>query len=432
MTNEHAGPLDWENPKLLGRNKLPGHAPLVPFATIEEALSARPEESPYYRSLNGSWRFHWCPRPADRPEGFWAAGFDDAAWDSIAVPSCWQMEGYDTAFYTNIQHPFAPADPPHVPEHFNPVGSYRTTFELPPEWDGREVHIIFEGVQSCFYLWLNGHEVGFSKDSMSPAEFDLTPYLREGGNELAVQVFRWCDASYVEDQDFWRLSGIYRDVYLVSLPAVHIWDVAVRTSLRNDYTRADLQVRVRMRNRGQTASGYRFGLYLVDAAGRRVLEQPVHQLVSLEPGDDAALVVHEMVAQPRLWSAEDPYLYRLVVLLRNHHGDIVEALSERVGFRQVELVDGQMLVNGQAVLLKGVNRHEFDPDHGRTISEASMIQDILIMKRHNLNAVRTSHYPNHPRWYDLCDEYGIYLYDEANIESHAEWDRYTKDPDWRD
>ncbi len=432
MQNTTAPPNEWEDPHVLGRHKEAGHVPLVPYDTAARAYQGDRQHSPYQRSLNGTWKFAWAPNLATAPDGFEADGFDDRDWATQEVPGCWQFQGYDIPYYTNVQHPFSPVDPPRVPEHYNPVGCYRTSFHLPPSWAGRRVHIVFEGVQSCFWLWVNGREVGFSKDSMSPAEFDLSPYLREGHNEVAVKVLRWCDGSYVEDQDFWRLSGIYREVYLVAHAPAELWDLAVRTALDVTYQDATLGLAARLRNRGDLDTELRVSAQLYDAEEQAVLPAPLETVAPLAAGDELDLALSAAVAAPRRWSAEDPYQYRLVVSLFDAAGDLVEAVSQRIGFRQVELRDGQMLVNGRPVLLRGVNRHEWDPERGRTVDDEAMIRDIRIMKQHNLNAVRTSHYPNCPRWYDLCSEYGIYLYDEANIESHAEWDKYTKDPDWRE
>ncbi|MCC7492353.1 MAG: DUF4981 domain-containing protein [Fimbriimonadaceae bacterium] len=422
--------LDWQDPQVLGRHKVPGHVPLVPASSAAAAVTEPRAASPWFRSLNGPWKFHWAPKVAEAPADFMDLEFADQLWSALPVPSCWQFEGHDIALYTNVKHPFAPADPPFIPEHFNPVGCYRRRFTLPDEWAGRRVHIVFEGVQSCLWLWLNGHEVGFSKDSMDPAEFDLTPYLRPGENVLAAKVLRWCDASYVEDQDFWRLSGIYREVYLVALPAAHVWDVAVTTPLDSTYRDATLNVTARLRNSGGEGD-YTLDVDLLDAAGGPVGPLPAALPVRLPAAGEAVVSAAWPVAAPRLWSAEDPYLYTLRLTLRDAAGHEVESQVQRIGFRSVELRGGNLLVNGRRVLLKGTNRHEWHPDHGRTVDRESMLRDIVLMKQHNLNAVRTSHYPNQPLWYDLCDEYGIYLYDEANIESHAEWDKYTKDPDWQ-
>lgn len=420
---------DWQNHELVGRNKLPGHADLVPFDAVAGALSCAAAESPWQLSLNGDWRFRLVDRPADRIADFDNLKFDDRDWDLITVPGVWQLQGYDVPIYTNIKHPFGPSDPPNIPESWNPVGHYRHRFELPAGWADRRVHIVFEGVQSAFYLWVNGKMVGYSQGSMEPAEFDLTDYLVAGQNLLAVQVFRWCAGSYLEDQDFWRYSGIYRDVRLVAYPAARLHDVTVQTPLDSEYREATLKLQTVVKAVDRFSGTVEAMLF--DASERPVFERPLTGGVTIEADGEATVAMSAGLASPRLWSAETPYLYRLVLTLRDADGEIVQTAGQRIGVRQVEVKDGQLLVNGRPVLLKGANRHEADPETGRTVDEASMVRDITLMKQHNLNAVRTSHYINCPRWYELCDQYGLYLYDEANIESHAEWDLETKDPTWQ-
>ncbi|MBN1179215.1 MAG: DUF4981 domain-containing protein [Anaerolineae bacterium] len=412
--NPNPGPPDWQTPHVVGRNKQPAHATLFPYPDAESALAGR---SPWVTSLNGRWQFHWAPHPAAAPADFYRPDFDAQGWDTIAVPGNWQLQGYDTPIYTNIQYPF-PVDVPRVPEDANPVGSYRTTFGLPPEWDGRRVFVVFDGVDAAFTLWLNGAPVGYSQDSRLPAEFDLTPYLRPGANVLAARVFRYCDGSYVEDQDFWRLSGIYRDVYLLAASPARIRDAWARTAFDAHYRDAELRASVDVE--GATGAAYRVEATLHDPHGRVVFER-----VALTGGE-----LVQTVRSPRQWSAETPHLYTLLLTLRDAANSVVEVVPLRVGFRQVEIKDGQIHVNGAPILLRGVNRHEHDPLTGHTVSRASMVQDIVLMKRFNVNAVRTSHYPNVPLWYDLCDEYGLYLIDEANIESHGVGDRLTRDPAW--
>ncbi|GAB4513023.1 MAG: hypothetical protein Kow0047_24540 [Anaerolineae bacterium] len=424
---------DWENPQVFERNKEPAHVPLAPYTDIAQALACDRYASPYVQLLNGEWRFHLAPYPAAAPERFFDPDFDVSGWDTIPVPSNWQMQGYDKPIYTNVQYPFPPDDLPRVPEDDNPTGCYRRTFTVPESWAGRRIFLAFEGVDSAFHVWVNGQLVGYSQDSRLTAEFDVTPYLRPGENVLAVRVYRWSDGSYLEDQDFWRLSGIYRDVYLWAAPTVHVRDFAIVTDLDENYRDAELRVRAHVRNYEQQAvEGYTLQAMLYDAEGQPVWEEPVTADVAVGGEEEAILSLSQDVARPRKWSDEDPYLYTLVLTLVDRAGEIVEIESARVGFRKVELKRGQIHVNGVPIMLKGVNRHEHDPITGHTVSVESMIEDILLMKRFNINAVRTSHYPNDPRWYDLCDQYGIYLYDEANLESHGVWDRLTKDPLWRD
>ncbi|MBI2302490.1 MAG: DUF4981 domain-containing protein, partial [Armatimonadetes bacterium] len=426
---------DWDNLAVIGRNKLPPHATLLPCATREEALAG---ESSRVQSLNGRWRFAFAKCPAAAPDGFQDPGYDIASWAEIDVPGDWHFQGYGDPVYVNVQMPWSPAEPPGVPADHNETGCYRTAFTVPDAWRDMQVVIAFEGVNACFHLWLNGQEVGYSEDSMITAEFDLTPYLVPGENVLAVRVVRWCTATWVEDQDFWRLGGIYRDVKLLARPRTHLRDLWVYTTLDAAHAEAVLGLAMPLMDEPWLRLDYEvrvaglpatLELQLLDADGRPVRETMDSGRIT--PGKDTGTGLLAMaVAAPRLWSAEDPYLYQAVVTLLDATGKVLEVVRQRVGFRSVELRDGNLLVNGQRVLLGGTNRHEFDPRLGRYQTTERMVADIRLMKQFNLNAVRTSHYPNDPRWYDLCDEYGIYLYDEANIESHAVWDKLTKDPDW--
>ena len=433
---------DWENPKVFGINKEPDAATLMPYATRDDALAGNRMASTYCKLLNGTWRFDYYPNPASVVGGFEATDYDDSGWDDIPVPSNWQMMGdvlhgkpkYDVPHYTNVTYPFPIDRLPGVPEDDNPVGIYRTTFTVPEDWTAdqneRQTFITFEGVDSAFYLWVNGKQVGFSQDSRGPAVFNLTDHLVPGENVLAAQVYRWSDASYLEDQDFWRLSGIYRDVYLWATPTLHVRDIGVQTDLDVDYVNATLKVALKVRNYGDTQASGTVTLELLDDQGEAVTA-PLSADVSAAGGEEIELNFAQAIADPAKWSDEFPNLYTLVVSL-SHGNTVAEYESTKVGFRKVELIDGAICLNGVALEIKGVNRHEHDPDHGHTVSEANMLRDILIMKRYNFNAVRTSHYPNVPRWYDLCDEYGILVCDEANIETHGVWDKLTKDPLWKE
>jgi beta-galactosidase/beta-glucuronidase len=437
---------DWCTPEIFGRNKEPAHATLVPYADGDAALLAYAgltldrAASPFVRSLDGEWRFLRTARLADMPADFYAPGFDDASWDTIPVPSNWQMLGdeflqgrprYDIPIYTNIRYPFPIDNLPAVPVEDNPTGHYRRTFDVPGAWAGRQVFLHFEGVDSACYVWVNGQMVGYSQESRTPAEFNITGYLTPGENVLAVQVLRWSDGSYLEDQDFWRLSGIYRSVYLWAAPPLHIRDFWLRTELDAAYRDATLYLRAYVHNyAADRVQAARLTATLYDAEQRPVLVAPLQSMVTVQPDGEATVELSAPVAAPHLWSDESPYLYTCVLALTGDDGNVLEAIPCRAGFRQVELKQGQVHVNGVPILFKGTNRHEHDPEHGHTISTAAMIADIEIIKRFNLNAVRCSHYPNDPRWYDLCDRYGIFLYDEANLETHGVWDRLTKDPRW--
>jgi beta-galactosidase len=439
MSEHHTQPEktrnDWENPSVVGRNKEPAHATLVPYPEEGTALKGGRDASPYLKPLNGPWKFSLAPNPASAPEGFHNMGFDDAAWDSINVPSNWQIEGldrgYDPPIYTNVQYPFPIDALPGVPWDDNPTGSYRRTFTLPEEWAERQVFLLFEGVDSAFYVWINGEMVGYSQGSRLPAEFNVTPYVHPGENTLAVQVYRWSDGSYLEDQDFWRLSGIYRDVYLWAAPAVHVRDFWVRTDLDAAYRDGVLKVRTTVHNYSDRDVGdHVVEVQLLSADGEPVHAEPMAAKVAIAAAGEVTLDLERPVHSPRKWSDEDPYLYTLLISLKDGAQEVLEVESCKVGFRVVELRDGQIHVNGRPILLKGVNRHEHDPDTGHTVSVASMVQDIRLMKQFNVNAVRTCHYPDDPRWYDLCDQYGIFIFDEANVESHGVWDRLAKDPEW--
>jgi len=417
---------DWENPEVVGINKEPGHCTLVPYGNIQTALKADREASPFYKSLNGNWKFHWVRKPADRPVDFYRPEYDVSDWREIPVPANWQMHGYGIPIYLNIRYPFPP-NPPYIPHEYNPVGSYRREFSVPDEWKGREIFLHFDGVKSAFYVWINGRKVGYSQDSMTPAEFNITRYLKAGENTLAVEVYRWSDGSYLEDQDMWRLSGIYRRVYLLATPKVHIRDFFVRTDLDERHTDATLMVRPKIANYGeQNLKGWTIEAQVYDRQARPVLPEPlVKDVQSIigeqypQRGNVRFAQLEARIRNPYKWSAETPYLYTLVLSLKDADGRVVETESCRIGFRKIEIKDGQLFINGKSVKLFGVNRHEHDPDHGRAIPVSRMIQDIKLLKQHNINAVRTSHYPDDPAWYDLCDEYGIYLIDEANLESHG-------------
>jgi beta-galactosidase len=428
---------DWENPQVVGRNKEPGHCTLVPYLNTSTALKCERQASKFYQSLNGKWNFNWVSKPSDRPVDFYKPRYDVSGWDEIPVPSNWQMHGYGRPIYLNVRYPY-PVNPPNIPHNYNPVGSYRTEFRIPETWENRQVFLHFDGIKSASYIWINGRKVGYSQDSMLPAEFNVTKYLRKGKNILAVEVYRWSDGSYLEDQDMWRLSGIYRNVYLFSTPQVHIRDFAVRTDLDDNYTDATLMIRPRITNyTTDDLKEWTVEAQLYDADAKRVLPKALSRSASSiirerypQRGNVPFGLLKTTIENPRKWSAESPYLYTLVITLKDSDGKAVEIESCRVGFREVEIKDGQLFVNGKSIKLFGVNRHEHDPDHGRAIPVSRMIQDIKLLKTHNLNAVRTSHYPDDPTWYDLCDEYGIYLIDEANLETHGVGGYFSNVPEW--
>jgi len=426
-------PEDWENPAVLHIGTEAPRATFVPFPDAAAAVAKLPRDSTRYLSLNGTWKFRWSPRPADRPTDFWAVGADVEGWAEIPVPSNWMFQGYDTPIYVNSGYEYARnPKPPYVPHDHNPVGSYRRTFTVPEAWAGMDVYLHFGAVKSFFYVWVNGEKIGLSKDSKTPAEWNITRFLKSGENVLAAEVYRWSDGSYLECQDFWRLAGIERDVYLYAAPKVRIRDLEVRAGLDASYRNGRLLLTVELGGEaGAEKAPPTVSLTLLDAAGKRAAtaKRPV---TALENGKSLASFEATLPNVAR-WSAETPNLYRLVLELKDAAGKTLEAITSKIGFRTSEVKNGQFFVNGAAVRLKGVNRHEHDPHAAHVISEESMRRDIELMKQSNINAVRTSHYPNDPRWYELCDEYGLYLVDEANIESHGMGygpESLAKDPAW--
>ena len=407
-----APPPEWEDPAVFAVGTERPRATFVPHATRAGALSHERERSPYVRLLNGTWRFRWVKSPSAAPPAFEQPGYDDSGWDGLPVPSNWQVVGanegrpYDRPFFSNIRHPFR-TDPPRVPHDDNPTGLYRTRFELPPTWTGRNVVLHFAGVQSAYYVWLNGRRIGYREDAFTPGEFDLTPHLRPGENVLAVEVLHHSDGSYLEDQDYWRLAGIFREVYLLAQPAVRLRDFVVRTDLDASYRDATLALEIALENRSaDAASGHSVAAALLAPDGVEAWSGSL-SVPDAAPGQEARARLVARVASPRLWSAEAPHLYTLVLDHRGGGGASLEVVATRIGFREVEIRGGQLLLNGVAITFKGANRHEFDPDHGRVVPRERMIEDIRLMKQHSFNAVRTSHYPNDPLFLELCDEYGL-------------------------
>jgi beta-galactosidase len=415
---------EWENPRVFRTGAEKPTATMMVFDSAKAARQAQSREaSPYFHSLDGAWKFHWVPHPDQRPKDFHQPAFSVAEWKEIPVPDSVEVRGYGTPLYKNIGYYFK-VDPPFVmgepdPRYTtfierNAVSSYRRTFTVPNGWKDRTVYLHFDGFASALYVWLNGERLGYAEDGRQGAEFDVTSALKEGENTLAVQVYRLCDGSYMEDQDFWRLSGLTRPVYLWSVPQAHLRDFFVRTatSAAGDYAGVwNLKVEAELSAAAPGAT-LEAELYPHGFLGGRVAKGQ-----AVPVGDTFQLNLP--VKAPRLWSAEQPNLYTLVLTLKDARGKTLESIPQKVGFRQVEAKNSQILVNGQPVLFKGANRHEMDPDHGYAVPLSRMIQDITLMKRNNINAVRTCHYPNDPRWYDLCDEYGLYVMDEANVETHG-------------
>lgn len=417
---------DWENPQSVNIHCLKAHSPLSSYRNIDHA---RDDIHAQRQSLNGQWKFKLFEAPEQVDGEFIETHFNDTHWDDITVPSNWQMQGYDKPIYANVKYPFE-VNPPFVPAD-NPTGCYRTTISLTAEELTNTQRIIFDGVNSAFHLWCNGKWVGYSQDSRLPAEFDLTPHLIAGENTLAVMVIRWSDGSYLEDQDMWWLSGIFRDVTLLSKPQHCIEDVFITPDLDACYRDGSLSVVTHI----SAPDTYQVQVQLFDgeqAVTKPRIDTPNNRRID-ERGSWNDVVFQTLhVNDPKKWTAETPNLYRLVVSLLDENGTHLESEAYQVGFRKVEITDGQLKLNGQPLLIRGVNRHEHHPELGHVMTEEDMVRDICLMKQHNFNAARTSHYPNHPRWYELCDQYGLYVCDEANIETHGmqPMNRLSSDPQW--
>lgn len=411
---------DWENPLVVGINKEEPHCTMLPYADVESALIDNCHLSPWYISLNGSWKFNWVEKPADRPVDFYKPDFDDSQWETFPVPANWEFNGYGIPVYVNIPYEWTnDPQPPSIPHNYNPVGSYRTYVTIPDHWKDRQVILHFGAVKSAFYLWVNGVKVGYSQDSKLPAEFNITSYLHEGSNLLAVEVYRWSDGSYLECQDFWRISGIEREVYLYAVADTHIRDYFVSAGLANDYRDGHFQLDVEIKRPVVIHSDLLLlrGI-LVEKESGDIVEEFEEELKFKKGQGQYLCHFQKVLPGIKKWSAETPNLYTLVLSL-SRKDEILEVLSCRVGFRTSEIKNGQLLINGVPILIKGVNRHEHDPVTAHVVSYESMVKDIELMKQHNINTVRTSHYPNDPAWYDLCDRFGLYVIDEANIESHG-------------
>ncbi len=424
-----------ENPGMVGENRVEAHSTTFPYLDKVSALNTRKENAPYYRNLNGLWKFCYTNSILENPDGFYSMAYDDSNWDTISVPSNWQLEGYGSPHYTNFQYPF-PADPPWIPTE-NPTGRYRRNFYLEDGWDSREVFLKFEGVDSAFHLWINGKKVGFSKGSRLPAEFNISEYIQTGENTIAVQVYKWSDGSYLEDQDMWWLSGIFRDVFIYTTPKVHIFDYKLETELIDDYQNANLKIDFILKNFAhRDISSYKLEFQLLDKNKQEVIHEKITNEINIHSKQDMKFKFKKKISSPKKWTAETPYLYTLLFYLKNESEEIVEIISCKCGFRSVEIKNSQLLVNGSPIMVRGINRHEFHPETGRAITIDSMMEDILLMKRFNINAVRTSHYPNDPYFYDLCDYYGLYVMDETDIECHgfdltSDKNRLSDDPEWR-
>lgn len=398
---------EWEDPKVLELGQEPPHSFAMSYPNEEAVFDNDFSKSPYYQSLNGTWKFYYVDAPDMRPRDFYQPAFNDWNWKELTVPSNWEMKGFGIPIYTNFVFPF-PLNPPYIDHSYNPVGSYRRQFTVPAGWSGRDVYLHFGSISGCAYIWVNGTAVGLSKVAKSPAEFNITPFLKAGNNTLAVQVFRWHDGSYLEDQDMWRLSGIERDVFLYSKSKSYISDFWAKAGLDDNYKDGTLSITVDVKN---PSPRHTLDISIFDKNRNRVFSQKI--------AANAANSLQGKVPAPAQWSAEYPNLYTAVLTLRNDKGQIVESTGTKIGFRRSEIKGKDFLINGKRVWVKGVNRHEHDPDLGKVPTRDLMIKDIVTMKQFNINTCRSSHYPNEPLWLQLCDEYGLYVIDEANIESHG-------------
>jgi beta-galactosidase len=430
-------PPEIENPELLGINKEAAHATLMVYGTMDEALKANRHASSYCRSLNGSWKFNYVRRPEFRPVDFYKPSYDVSQWKDIVVPSNWQVLGYGTPYYRNLGYifqkdfPRVMSEPPKnytAYEERNPVGSYRREFDVPQDWGGRRLFLTFDGVDAGFFLWINGEKVGYSVNSRNAAEFDVTSYVKPGKNMLAVEVYRFTAGSFLEDQDMWRLSGIFRNVTLWSTPATHVRDYFIKTDLDPTYTDATVEVTAKIKNYG-SAKGISQNLTATLYDGNNQVSGAKAEVAvpSLNPGEEKMVTLKFQVTKPARWTAETPKLYTTVLSL-NEGTKPTEILSSRTGFRKIEIKGRQFLVNGVPVKLKGVNRHEHWPEVGHAITEAQMIRDLEVIKQGNCNHIRTCHYSDDPRWYELCDEYGIWLVAEANVECHGYDGKFDEEP----
>lgn len=436
----------WENPDTNQLNRLPMKATAFAYDTKDLALKGEYTKSEWFISLNGEWKFNWVDVPGKRPVDFYKKNYDDSKWDNFKVPANWEFNGYGTPIYTNIQYDFArQPNPPDIPDNYNPVGSYRKKIQIPNEWDGKKIYIHVGAFRSAFYIWVNENFVGYSEDGKLEAEFDITNFVKPGENLIAMEGYRYCDGSYLEDQDMWRVSGITRDVFLFARPQINIWDFKSNASLDEKYKNGLFSLDVQLNNFiPDKTKNYSVEVELLDAKDKSVYKekksindvipkyhytrQPVFYFSwrgknDKKDWDDESNVkvipFEKEIINVNTWSAEIPYLYTMLITLSDDKGNVVQVIPNKIGFRKVEIKNGQLLVNGKPILIKGTNRHEFDPITGQNVSKERMLEDIKIFKKNNINTLRTSHYPNDPYMYELCDKYGIYVIDEANVESHG-------------
>ena len=429
-------PKTWQSPECTGLNRLPARANLFNFSDEKSARKVSKEFSPWVKKLNGTWKFYYTEAPDKIPASYVASETSDTDWDNIIVPGCFNMQGYDKPHYTNVQMPWDNL-PPQVPEK-NPTGVYRRTFTLDKDWQQRKTILHFDGVESFFQVYVNGQEVGYAKDSRTSTEFDISSYLKEGENQITVIVVKWSDASFIEDQDHWWMAGIFRDIYLRSTPKNTISDIFAIASLNEEFKDGMLNIKFHSYFESDSEN-WKYRCRLYDSKDNNVFADAIEVNMHAEPytfyprSKDPRRTKGEVqinVPCPEKWSAESPSLYTLTVELVNPENETVDITALKVGFRNIEIKNRELLINGQPVQINGVNRHDHDDVHGKTVSIELMRKDLELMKQFNFNAIRTSHYPNAPEFYDLCDEYGFYVIDEANIEHHAFYNDLCANPQW--
>lgn len=425
---------DWENETIFAINKEPGHASYVPYPSLASLKADHnfnkpwlENSSPFYQTLNGTWKFNWVKEVSERPLDFYKSNFNNGHWKEITVPGCWQMQGYGTPIYTNITYPFK-NNPPFIEpqEGFtnevetNPVGSYKRTFTIPDNWNEKEIFVHFDGVYSGFYIWINGKKVGYSQGANNVSEFNITKFIKKGNNTISVQVFRWTDGSYLEDQDMFRMSGIHKDVYLFATPKMHIRDFKLQSEFsKDDLSKATLATTFWLKNNGKKESPTgTLQVQLLKEDGTEVFTKET-RITNLKKGAESQGNIAATIQHPELWSAERPYLYTAILTLKNEKNEVTEVISAKFGFRKIEIKNNLVYINNEQIFFKGVNRHETHPEFGRTVPVETIEQDIVMMKNYNINTVRTSHYPNQPKTYALFDYYGLYIMDEADIENHG-------------
>ena len=424
---------DWEDQSVYNINRVEPTAHFIPYETERYALIGDPNKSKFLMSLNGKWNFHFSKNPNMRPQNFYSSDFDISGWKTIDVPGHWELQGWSQPIYLDEEYPFPP-NPPRIPIDRNEVGSYRKSFQYPAYWRGRDIFIRFSGVRSAFYCWVNGRKVGYSQGSKTPAEFNITPHIKNGKNSVSVEVYRYSDGSYLEGQDTWKLSGIERDVFIYSVPKTRVSDFYVQSGLDTAYNDGIFKLGVDLIS-SESSSGKYVVRALLSSIGSKI--ETVYDTTYKTKIDSSQTIWFEKnINNVMKWNAEQPNLYQLQLTLSDPFGKTLQSFTQQVGFRQIDITDGTLKLNGKVLTLRGVNRHEWDPIKGRTIDEKSMINDIKIMKENNINAVRCSHYPNQERWYELCNEYGLYVVDEANIEAHGMrfhdkgYEKITNDPSW--